>query len=333
MFTSATGLGVLGPVALVALFPLLAEAQGAAAGSSSAGRTPWGDPDLQGIWTNNTNTPFERPSQFAGRDRLTDAEVAELQAQDRRRAQENGPGAVSGPEHWYEHLGLRSNQTSHVVDPPDGKVPALTAAAQKRRVIGTVNRTEFSTWEDLSPWDRCITRGVPGSMLPTFYNNNYQILQSPGYVVILYEMIHEARVIPVDGRPRLPDTVRQWTGDSRGRWEGDTLVVEVRNFTDRTPVHPTRGNASRVAHGAGMRLIERFTRVDADTIDYRFTVDDPDTFLGPWTAAIPMTRHGAPDRILEYACHEGNYAVSHILSGSRAGEQASRPPVKPGVRP
>jgi hypothetical protein len=160
-------------------------------------------------------------------------------------------------------------------------------------------------------------------MLPTFYNNNYQILQSPGYVVILYEMIHEARVIPVDGRAHLSDNVRQWMGDSRGRWEGDTLVVDVTNFTDKTPVHPTRGLASRVAHSRDLRVVERFRRVDAETIDYRFTVEDPTTFTRSWTAAIPMTRHGAPDRILEYACHEGNYAVPHILSGSRADATAS----------
>jgi hypothetical protein len=309
-------------VALLALASVVTQAASGTAQGPTVARTPWGDPDLQGIWTNNSNTPFERPKEFEGREHLSDAEVADLRAQDRKRAEQNTPGAVSGPEHWYEHLAVRTNQTSHVVDPADGRVPPLTAEAQKRTVIGTVNRTEFSTWEQLSPWDRCITRGLPGSMLPTFYNNNYQILQVPGYVVILYEMIHEARIIPVDGRPHLSSGMRQWMGDSRGRWDGETLVVEVTNFTDKTPIHPTRGIASRVAHSPDLRVIERFKRVDADTIDYRFTVDDPRTFARTWTAAIPMTKQGAPDRIFEYACHEGNYAVPNILSGARADKAA-----------
>src|SRR5262245_34222218 len=315
-------LGVLLPLVLVPLSTLATDAQSAPVGASGP-RTPWGDPDLQGTWTNNTNTPFERPTAFAGREQLTDTEVADLQAQDRSRAEQNNPAAVSGPEHWYEHLGVRSNQTSHVVDPPDGKVPPLTVEAQRRTIIGTVNRTEFSTWEELSPWDRCITRGVPGSMLPTFYNNNYLILQTPGNVVLFYEMIHETRIIPVDGRSNLSDHLRQWMGSSRGHWEGDTLVVEVTNFTDRTPIHPTRGIASKVAHSKNLRVVERFRRIDADSIDYRFTIEDPQTFTRAWTASIPMTKLAAPARILEYACHEGNYAVRNILSGARASEARS----------
>jgi hypothetical protein len=295
-----------------------------AAGQERVPRTPWGDPDLQGIWTNNTATPFERPRELAGRERLTDAEVAALEADDRKRSQQNNAASISGPEHWYEHYqGVRSQQTSLVVDPPDGSVPPLTSEAQTRPVIGTVNRSEFSTWEDLSPWDRCITRGIPGSMLPTFYNNNYQILQAPGYVVILYEMIHDARVIPVDGRAHLSEGLRQWMGDSRGHWEGETLVVEVANFTDKTPVHAVRGIASKVAHSQDLRVTERFTRIGAHAIQYRATVADPKTFLQPWTIEIPMTSEGAPDRIFEYACHEGNYAVSHILSGSNAQRPGS----------
>jgi hypothetical protein len=161
-------------------------------------------------------------------------------------------------------------------------------------------------------------------MLPTFYNNNYQILQVPGYIVILYEMIHDARVIPLDGRPHLSGGMRQWMGDSRGRWEGETLVVEVTNFTDKTPVHAVRGVASRVAHSDALRITERFTRVDAETIDYRVTIDDPKTFGQTWAVRIPMTTRGAPERIFEYACHEGNYAVPNILSGSRAHEAGGR---------
>jgi hypothetical protein len=312
------------------LTPISVAAQDAAARNSGVSRTPWGDPDLQGIWTNNTATPFERPAALAGRERLTDAEVAELAAQDRKRSEQNNPGSISGPEHWYEHLGVRSKQTSLVVDPPDGKVPPLTAQAQARPIIGTVNRADFSTWEELSPWDRCITRGIPGGMLPTFYNNNYQILQAPGYVVILYEMIHDARIIPVDGRPHVSESIRQWMGDSRGHWEGDALVVEVTNFTDKTPIHPVRGIASKVAHSRDLRVIERFRRVGADTIEYRVTVDDPKTFTRSWTAEIPMTNRGAPHGMLEYACHEGNYAVPHILSGARTHESVNRGSGKKG---
>jgi hypothetical protein len=313
---------------LAAMLPALVpavEAQSAATQPSAVARTPWGDPDFQGIWTNNTATPFERPNEFAGRERLTDVELAELQAREQKRADQNNPAGISGPEHWYEHLaGKRSNRTSMVVEPSDGKVPSLTSEAEKKPVIGTVNRSEFRTWEDLSPWDRCITRGLPGSMLPTFYNNNYQILQAPGYVAIIYEMIHDARIIPLDGRPHLSGTFRQWMGDSRGRWEGNTLVVEVTNFTDKTPIHPVRGLASKVAHSTALRLVERFTRIDPNTIEYEFRVDDALTFTRPWTASIPMTTQGAPETLFEYACHEGNYAVPHILSGARAHQDDAK---------
>ena len=317
------GLATLFSIVLLTLISISVDAQNAAAQRRNVARTSWGEPDLQGIWTNNTETPFERPSEFAGRERLTEDEIAELQTRDKKRVAQNNAAGISGPEHWYE-LGGRSGQTSMVVDPSDGKVPSLTAEALKRPIIGTVNRTEFDSWEDLSPWDRCITRSVPGAMLPTFYNNNYQIFQSPGYVVILYEMIHDARIITTDGRPHVSEGVRQWMGDSRGRWEGNTLVVEVTNFTDKTPIHPVRGIASKVAHSNDLRVIEHFTRVDVDTIDYRFTVDDPKTFARSWTASIPMTKRGAPDKILEYACHEGNYAVANILSASRSQDPGNQ---------
>ena len=326
LLASMAALAVLVVVSLLSV-PVAGKAQTAAAKTWTVARTPWGDPDLLGMWTNTTSTPFERQSEFGEKEFLTDEEFAKTRERAEKHAQDaivgrNSP-STSGPEHWYEHHGKTSNRTSHVVDPKDGKVPPLTAEAQKKRLIGTVNRTQFDSWEDLSTWDRCITRGVPGSMLPTFYNNNYQILQAPGYVVILYEMIHDARIIPVDGRPHLPPGMRQWMGDSRGHWEGDTLVVEVTNFTDKTIIHPTRGTASRVNHSTDLRVVERFTRVDANTIDYRFTVEDPKTFTRPWTATIPMTRDGAPDQMLEYACHEGNHAVTNSLSGSRAQEKVT----------
>jgi hypothetical protein len=305
--------------------PVAGRAQTAAAKKWTVSRTPWGDPDLGGVWTNTTSTPFERPSEFGEREFLTEEEFAKAREQAKKQERDaivgkNAP-AASGPEHWYEHKGKISNRTSHVVDPPDGKVPPLTAEAQKRRPVGTVNRKEFDSWEDLSPWDRCITRGVPGSMLPTLYNNNYQILQIPGYVVILYEMIHDARIIPVDGRPHVPTAIRQWMGDSRGHWEGDTLVVEVTNFTNKTIIHPTRTIASSVRHSEDLHVVERFTRVDANVMNYQFTVDDPYTFTHSWAGTIPMTTDGAPDHIFEYACHEGNRAMSNSLSGSRSHDK------------
>ena len=182
------------------------------------------------------------------------------------------------------------------------------------------------SWEDRNVFDQCITRGLPGAMMPGFYNHNYHILQTPGYVVILVEMIHDARIIPVDGRPHLDQRIGQWLGDSRGRWEGNTLVVETTNFTEKvndrgTTVFGTSKNG---------RLVERFTRVDEDTIDYQITVDDPTVFTRPWTAAIPMTK--TEDPLFEYACHEGNHALPHILSGARAQEKAAEEAKKKGSR-
>ena len=310
-----------------------AAGQEAAGAGYAAPRTPWGDPDLQGIWTNTTSTPFERPAEFGERQFLTDEEFAAARAEAGDREREaaaetfDNEGSTAGPDHWYEHLGKTSNRTSHVVDPPDGQVPPLTAEARGRRVIGTVNRDRldlsYDTWEDLSAWDRCITRGIPGSMFPTFYNNNYQILQVPGYVVILYEMIHDARIIPVgeDDRPPLPAGMRQWLGDSRGYWDGDALVVEVGNYTDKTIIHPTRGASSQFQHSRDLRVVERFTPVDATTIEYEVTIQDPRTFASDWTVVIPMTTEGAPTEILEYACQEGQQAVRNILSGARAQER------------
>ena len=306
----------------VVLLPAGAAAQEPGARSPDIPRTAWGDPDLAGLWTNTTSTPFERPEEYGEREFLTDEEFAEQQAAAEREARAAVEGeprpAASGPEHWYEHLGKTSNRTSHVVDPPDGRVPPLTGQARERRKIGTMNREHFDSWVDLSAWDRCITRGIPGSMLPTFYNNNYQLIQTQDYLVIFYEMIHDVRFIPLDGRPRLPGGIRQWMGDSRGRWEGDTLVIEVTNFTDQTPLHPVRGEASSVNHSQDLRVTERFRPVDADTIEYSFTIHDDSTFTRQWSAVIPMTRNGAPDAMLEYACHEGNHAMPHILSASRA---------------
>jgi hypothetical protein len=306
----------------------------AAAGKSAAPRTPWGHPDLQGNWTNTTTTPLERPSDFAGKTALTAEERAALDAFAAGAADlPLRPGDTGAYNAFWMEAGKASARTSLILDPPDGKLPALTPAALKRAdAIEAVRRNPPGSWMDVNTYDRCITRGLPGAMMPGFYNHNYTILQAPGYVAILVEMIHEARIIPLDGRPYLGPGLKQWLGDSRGRWDGDTLVVETRNFNDK--IDEVTGNAMRLPDGeptggryhgvfgtSDMTLVERFTRVDANTIDYQFTVTAPGTFVKPWTAAAPLTRLDAP--LFEYACHEGNYAIPHMLSGARAQERAT----------
>jgi hypothetical protein len=292
-----------------------AAATDAGAAAWTAPRTAWGEPDLQGIWTNTTTTPLERPARFGGREFLTDEERAELDAQAVRNAdrqpQAGDPGAYN--TFWLEN-GKRSARTSLVIDPPDGKLPPVTPLGKQRsEEIEQVRLRPPDSWHDVNIYERCITRGMPGAMMPGFYNHNYQILQVPGYVVILVEMIHDVRIIPLDGRPHLTPNVRQWLGDSRGRWEGNTLVVETTNFDDR--VYERRPSNAVFGISGNLHLVERFTRVDPDTIDYQFTVTDPTTFTRPWTAAIPMSR--LEGQIYEYACHEGNYGLMNILRGAR----------------
>ena len=273
-------------------------------------RTPGGQPDLQGLWTNSTTTPLERPQGMADRALLTDEEVAALDAQavgrNDRPPRLGDPGTYN--EFWWER-GTRLKQTALVVDPPDGRIPAMTDAGSARAAWPRGG----ASWTNRNLAERCITRGAPKR--PGGYNNNFLILQTPGYVVILQEMIHEVRIIPIDGRPHVDDDIRFWMGDSRGRWEGDTLEVETTNFSDEIAF-----NSFNCCPGAGanLRLVERFTRVDADTIDHRYTVEDSATYAGPWTAAIPMTRIDGP--IYEYACHEGNYGMENLLRGARVQE-------------
>jgi hypothetical protein len=285
-------------------------------------RTPWGDPDLQGVWTSDdeAGVPFERPSSAAGKDVLQGSELEELLEQRELRRAETAPvvGGVTGagPTHWYENWGRRSPRTSLVVDPPNGRVPALTQAALKRQQARTAGGSSFgsgpfNTPGDFSLYDRCITRGLPAVMFPGIYNNNSRIVQGPGYVAISYEMIHDTRVIPLDDRAFSGDPIRQYLGESRGRWEGDTLVIETQNFTDKTNY---RGA------GASLRLVERFTRADHRTVRYEVTVDDPKTFTAKWSAALSLTPQA---ELFEYACHEGNYAMRNMLSGARAGEAAA----------
>jgi hypothetical protein len=316
-------LGLMGGIAIVVSLAAASDAQTSAATSRSSPRTPWGHPDLQGEWTNTTTTRLERPDEFKGKDVLTDAElveqnriVAERLSLDRA-PRKGDPGVYN--EFWLER-GKLSNRTSLIVEPADGKLPPLTPEGQTRLAARTESRktSPADGPESRNLYERCITRGLPGAMMPGFYNHNYQILQTPGYVVILVEMIHDARIIPLDGRPHLGKGIRQWLGDSRGRWEGNTLVVETTNFKN---INDTGTLVFGVA-GENSRIVERFTRVDADTVDYKVTVDDPATYTKPWTAAIPMTK--LEGGLFEYACHEGNYALPGILAGARAEEKAAR---------
>jgi hypothetical protein len=328
---TSRSLVVRGALALVLAGLLPAGAAGQRASTSkprAAGpvtappKTPWGDPDLQGIWSNTTTTPFERPADAADKTHLTEAERETQSKEVAARLDQDKPSAQAGAvvaynEFWYER-GTLTNRTSLIVDPPDGKMPPFTPEGQKRwAAMQAVRKSGAAdTWLDRSAYDRCITRGMPGAMMPGFYNHNYQILQAPGYVAIVVEMVHDARIIPLDRRPHLPSNIRQWLGDSRGHFEGNTLVVETTNINDNVF---ERGAAT--GFGGNVRMVERFTRVGADQIDYQFTIEDAGTFTKPFTVSTPMAKIDGP--IYEYACHEGNYAMSGILSGARADEKAA----------
>ena len=302
--------------------------------------TAWGDPDLQGVWNNATTTPLQRPSELAGKELLTDEEVAQRDAQfaqtrslDRRDDEAPGLGTEPGGrrteadvsraynEFWVERgTTIANNRTSIIVDPPDGRIPALTPDGQRRqeaRADFSRGRGPSDSWEDRRLAERCVIyRGIPA--MPTLYNNNYQIAQTPGYVAIFQEHIHEVRLIPIDGRPHLDEGVRQWLGDSRGRWEGDTLVVETTNFHDKALIRGFNGDL-----GDTLRVVEHFTRVDANAIDYQFTVIDPTTWTRSWSGSLPMTRSDGV--VFEYACHEGNRGMYNLLAGARVEGNAAGP--------
>jgi len=282
-------------------------------------RTPWGEPDLQGKWSYATITPLERPVDQAGKETLNDGEVAALNEDartgaDRRDGGSDADLARAYNAYWYDR-GKSIGRTALIVDPPDGRLPPLTAEGRRRQTAIAEQQAghEYDSFENRPLQERCITyHGVPP--LPTGYNNTYQIFQTPGAVVILDENIHDVRTIPLDGRPHLGRHLRQWNGNSIGHWDGSTLVVETTNYsaatTFRFPVAPE-----------SMRATERFTRVASDKIDYTFTIDDPATYTRAWTAAIPL--QGLPDYVIfEYACHEGNYSIRNVLSGARAQERS-----------
>ena len=305
----------------------------AAAGSGKTApytppKTPWGDPDLQGTYTNKDENgiPMERPGQFAGKnvDDVDDSEFAEIVRERQQRALASAAGiggadTGAGPVHWYEHYDAQNSRAWLITDPPDGRIPALTPAGQKAaeaRAMArkTSGRGPADSWEDRSLYDRCITRGVPGSMMPAIYGNSYHIAQSPGAVTITYEMIHDTRVIPLDGRPHLSPAIRQYLGDARGHWEGNTLVVETTNFNGLVPY---RGSSEH------LKLVERFTPLGPDTLEWSVTLDDPHTWERPWTFAMNLV-HDESQPLFEYACHEGNYGLANILSAARAEEAAAK---------
>jgi hypothetical protein len=298
----------------------------------TAPRTPWGDPDLQGMWpaTDLIGVPMQRPQNFGTRTELTDEEFAQREAQAKRTAASDAeefvrPGTVAGinpPGYWLDR-GKPTRVASLVVDPPDGRIPPLTAEAQRiaaERAEYRKTRGPADSFTDRSLYDRCISRGVMGSILPVIYNNGTQIVQTPGYVAIRYEMIHETRVIPLDRRPHTGPNIRSYMGDARGHWEGDTLVVETMNlFGGKNGIGLNGGGTP---HSADLRLVERFTRVGKDSLKYEAVIDDPKTWTNPWKIEMPL--NDEPDYLLgEYACHEGNYALRDILSGARAEEKAA----------
>ena len=317
-------------------------------------KTPWGDPDLQGVWpgTDMIGTPLQRDASFGTRAFLTEEEFAKKVSHSKEQADidnaefashdpkiargdafatcEQDPercrnGVRIGPPNYWDDRGKPNRQASLVMDPPDGRIPPLTAEAQKvvaernaarrARPCATSSGGCHDSWEDESLWDRCITRGTVGSIVPNTYNQGNQIVQVPGYVVLRNEMIHESRMIPLDGRPHLPAAFRTWMGDSRGHWEGTTLVVETTNFNDQAVVGNTPASSS-------LRLVERFTRTDADTLNYQVTVDDPKTWTKPWTISFPL-KNDPKYQLFEYACHEGNYYMRNALSGARTAEKSA----------
>ena len=358
LFASITGPAVL---AVLAMAPVPAAAQKSTASRPAAKasnkpwtppKTPWGDPDLQGVWpgTDMVGVPLERPKDLGTRGFLTEQEYAQRQAFLKKQAEidtaqyanhdpliargdkfitcQEDPercanGVRIGPPNYWDERGKPSLQTSLVVDPQDGRIPPLTPEAQKAAAERLAERRArpcskssggcHDSWLDESLWDRCITRGTVGSIVPNTYNEGNQILQVPGYVILRNEMIHETRIIPVDGRPHLAPAIRTWMGDSRGHWEGNTLVVETTNFNDQNVIGFTRTSES-------LKLVERFTLADANTLKYQVTVDDPKTWTRPWTISFPLKRH-KDYKLFEYACHEGNYYMYNALSGARAEEQ------------
>ena len=300
-------------------------------------KTPWGDPDLQGTWPGNMGVPMQRPVNLGTRTKLTNEEFVQRQEQARRQAAADAESTATsdsrvgiGPPSYWTERGKPTRQTSLIVDPPDGRLPGLTLQEQDLRKQARDGRGFPGEWrgeanspDDLNVYYRCITRGLLGSIIPVVYNNGNQIIQAPGYVAIRNEMIHETRVIPLDGRPHVGNAIRSYMGDSRGHWEGNTLVIETTNLTDKDAIGSNGAGypGDPGHHSADLKVIERLTRVDAETINYEATVVDPATWVKPWTMLLVLKKD-PHYQLLEYACHEGNYALGDILSGARSEEAA-----------
>ena len=329
----------LSVVALVVLAPLAAAAQ--QAGGWTMPRTPWGDPDLMGTYTNRTITPVQRPEDLVGQEFLSADEVERLERERIERNEQllHAPprttvagGNVGAYNNFWLDAGTRpTGRTSLIVDPPDGRVPPVTPEYERyaaRRAEERLSRGEADSWTDLQLNDRCIVWSAGPPMMPGPYNNTYMIFQTPDYIAIEVEMIHDTRIIPLDGRPHLPSRIRQYLGDMRGRWEGDTLVVETTNI-QRTEGDPGVQGADefevRASNGRTddtIRVIERFTRVADDTISYEFTIEDPSRWTRSFSGEVPFVK--TDGNLYEYACHEGNYSMPNILAGERALEAAGR---------
>ena len=311
-------------LAVLGIFMAASLASGQTAKKYVPPRTPWGDPDIQGSFDNTSEngTPLERPEIFEGRklEDIKGEELLKIKSDAQKRTVENFSGPLHAPEGWWQpDLNMiKGSQAWLVVDPPNGRIPALTPEATQRATARAAarrasGRGPADSWEDRSLYDRCITRGLPGSMMPAIYGNSYQIIQAPGYVTIIYEMIHETRVIPLNNTPHAAPNVRSYMGDARGHFEGDTLVVETTNFREE--------GIYRNANPAMLKLTERFTRTAPDVVKWSVTVDDSSTWTRPWTFSMPLLQdhQGAP--VLEYACHEGNLGLMDILSAARAEEK------------
>jgi len=290
--------------------------------------TPWGDPDLQGVWSSDDATmPMQRPADL-GTQLFLDQQALAQRAQQIDAGVERAENAVGSFRGDFARRAF--GQTSLIVDPPDGRMPPFTTHAETRRAPrdrGTFGDGPFETPEDFTLYDRCVTRGIAGSVLRVIYGNGNRIVQAPGMVAISYEMIHDTRVFYTDGRPHVGDRIRQYLGDSRARWEGDELVVETRNLTDRTSIG-LNGNGLR--HSDRMIITERFKRVAEDVLQYQITIDDPVTYAGPFTMSMPLTPLDG-DVLLPYECHEGNLAVLQSLGGARAEDEALEDDLTRGI--
>jgi hypothetical protein len=294
--------------------------------AQSPARLPWGDPDLEGIWTNATLTTLQRAPELGTKAFFTADEAAAWEKQRVQATNADRPlragevGAYNDAFFERGTRGVKSRRTSLIIDPPDGRIPAFTPEAQQKVDARTKHEAVSPADRPEDRWltERCILFGATVPMLPEPYNNNYRIIQSPGYVTILVEMNHDARVIPLDARPHLSPRVQQWIGDSRGRFEGNTLVVETRNLKFNEKSRFGVGYLNGVSD-ENLRVVERFTRTDANTLTYQATIEDSTVFVKPWTVEISMDRTEGP--LYEVACHEGNYGMFNILSGQRAEER------------